>query len=74
MHEALHVYAILLITFIFQALRNTILIPLSQLSAGSRESLEFEWQLSKWSECSQTCSFTVTSSGFQVGRGFLSMI
>ncbi|XP_064107268.1 protein madd-4-like isoform X2 [Macrobrachium nipponense] len=36
------------------------------LGKGTRDSLEFEWQMTNWSECSQTCGFTSTSSGFQV--------
>nr|XP_045583592.1 protein madd-4-like isoform X7 [Procambarus clarkii] len=36
------------------------------LGKGTRDSLEFEWQVTNWSECSQTCGFTSTSSGFQV--------
>ncbi|XP_071546968.1 protein madd-4 isoform X10 [Panulirus ornatus] len=36
------------------------------LGKGTRDSLEFEWQMTNWSECSQTCGFTSTSSGYQV--------
>ncbi|XP_069958100.1 protein madd-4-like isoform X7 [Cherax quadricarinatus] len=36
------------------------------LGKGTRDSLEFEWQMTNWSECSQTCGFTSSSSGYQV--------
>ncbi|KAK3885012.1 hypothetical protein Pcinc_010753 [Petrolisthes cinctipes] len=36
------------------------------LGKGTRDSLEFEWQMTSWSECSQTCGFTSSSSGYQV--------
>ncbi|KAB7504734.1 ADAMTS-like protein 1, partial [Armadillidium nasatum] len=36
------------------------------LGKGTRESLEFEWKVTNWTECSQTCSFSGSSGGYQV--------
>ncbi|KAG7154783.1 madd-4-like [Homarus americanus] len=36
------------------------------LGKGTRDSLEFEWQMTNWSECSQTCGFTSSTGGYQV--------
>lgn len=36
------------------------------LGKGTRDSLEFEWQMTNWSACSQTCGFSSTSTGYQV--------
>ncbi|XP_047738201.1 uncharacterized protein LOC108674249 [Hyalella azteca] len=34
--------------------------------ATSRDSLAFEWQITNWSECSQTCGYSGSPGGFQV--------
>lgn len=39
---------------------------LSPSSAGSRDSLEFEWQITNWSGCSQTCGYSGSPGGYQV--------